>query len=217
MLPNILYFKHFNKKNANLVIVLSKLAELNTITLPFEISKILKNKSIVTNLNKKKYTETSIESHKLRIYFDVKIFLIERNDISAIRAGSKLYIKFGKISKKDISFIFSNYLLNKKDFICSNFIFGFLMRSYSFSKYKKEKIIFTPKSLNVFSNNNRKLKNLNKLLNLLKSINFCKDLVSEPANILNPVTYAEKCLPLKKLGLKIKILNLKQLENISMG
>ena len=42
MLPNILYFKHFNKKNANLVIVLSKLAELNTITLPFEFSKILK-------------------------------------------------------------------------------------------------------------------------------------------------------------------------------
>ena len=141
MLSNILYFKHFNKKNANLVIVLSKLAELNTIILPFEISKIIKNKSIVTNLNKKKYTETSIESHKLRIYFDVKIFLIERNDISAIRAGSELYIKYSNISKKDISFIFSNYLLNKKDFICSNFIFGFLMRSYSFSKYKKEKII----------------------------------------------------------------------------
>ena len=142
MLPNILYFKHFNKKNANLVIVLSKLAELNTITLPFEISKILKNKSIVTNLNKKKYTETSIESHKLRIYFDVKIFLIERNDISAIRAGSKLYIKFSNISKKDISFIFSNYLLIKKDFICSNFIFGFLIRSYAFSKYNYDSLYF---------------------------------------------------------------------------
>ncbi len=87
MLPNILYFKHFNKKNTNLIIVLSKLTELNTITLPFKISNILRNKSIVTNLNKKKYTETSIESHKLRLQFDVKIFLIERNDISAIRAG----------------------------------------------------------------------------------------------------------------------------------
>ncbi len=217
MLPNILYFKHFNKKNDNLVIVLSKLTELNTITLPFEISKILKNKSIITNLNKKKYAETSIESHQLRMYFDVKIFLIERNDISAIRAGSNLFMKFNHISKKDISFIFSNYLINKKDFICSNFIFGFLMRSYSFSKYKKEKLIFTSRTLSVFSNNNSKLKNLNKLLNLLKSINFCKDLVSEPANILNPVTYAEKCVPLRKLGLKMKILNLKQLEKISMG
>ena len=114
MLPNILYFKHFNKKNANLIIVLSKLTELNTISLPFEISKILKNKSIITNLNKKKYAETSIESHVLRIFFDVKIFLIERNDLSAIRAGSKLYTKFDNISKKDVSFIFSNYLFNKK-------------------------------------------------------------------------------------------------------
>ncbi len=217
MLPNILYFKHFNKKNANLVIVLSKLTELNTITLPFEISQILRNKSTVTNLNKKKYTETSISSHKLRIHFDVKILLIERNDISAIRTGSNLYNKFDNMSKKDVSFIFSNYLLNKKNFICSNFIFGFLLRSYSFLKYKKNKTIFNPKSLNVFSINNFKLKNLNKLLNLLKSINFCKDLVSEPANILNPVTYAEKCLPLKKFGLKVKILSLKQLEKISMG
>jgi leucyl aminopeptidase len=91
------------------------------------------------------------------------------------------------------------------------------LRSYSFLKYKKNKTIFNPKSLNVFSINNFKLKNLNKLLNLLKSINFCKDLVSEPANILNPVTYAEKCLPLKKFGLKVKILSLKQLEKISMG
>ena len=54
MLSNILYIKQFNKKNANLVIVLSKLTELNTITLPFKISNILRNKSIVTNLNKKK-------------------------------------------------------------------------------------------------------------------------------------------------------------------
>ena len=63
MLPNILYFKHFNKKNANLVIVLSKLAELNTITLPFETSKILKNKNIINKLSKKKYVETFKESH----------------------------------------------------------------------------------------------------------------------------------------------------------
>ena len=42
MIPNILYFKHFNKKNANLIIVLSKLTELNTISIPFEISKNLK-------------------------------------------------------------------------------------------------------------------------------------------------------------------------------
>ena len=160
MLPNILYFKHFNKKNANLVIVLSKLTELNTITLPFETSKILKNKNIVNNLNEKEYAETSIESHELQTYFDVKIFIIEKNDISAIAAGSKLYIKFDNKSKKDISFVFSDYLINRKDSLSSNFIFGFLMRSFSFLKYKNKKIIFIPKSLSIYSKNNRKLKNL---------------------------------------------------------
>ena len=34
--------------------------------------------------------------------------------------------------------------------------------------------------------------------NLLYSVNYCKDLVSEPSNILNPVSYAKKCIDLKK-------------------
>ena len=63
---------------------------------------------------------------------------------------------------------------------------------------KKPKI----KNINIFSFKNRKLKSINYYYNLSISINYCKDLVSEPANILNPVTYAEKCLTLKKIGLK---------------
>ena len=54
------------------------------------------------------------------------------------------------------------------------------------------------------------------MYNLLTSINFSKDLVSEPANILNPVTYAEKCLELKKIGLKVKVLDKNQIEKIGM-
>ena len=40
--------------------------------------------------------------------------------------------------------------------------------------------------------------------------------MSEPANILNPVSYAERCLELKKIGLKVKVLNLQQIEKIGM-
>ena len=105
----------------------------------------------------------------------------------------------------------------KYNFLCSNFVFGFLLRSYSFTKYKNKKTNFIPKTINIFSSKNKKLKKIKYLLNLLRSINFCKDLVSEPANILNPITYAENCLPLKKLGIKVKVLDLKQLEKIGMG
>ena len=44
---NIEYFSKFSKNNTNLIIVLSKLEELNTINIPFDTSKILKNKNFV--------------------------------------------------------------------------------------------------------------------------------------------------------------------------
>ena len=55
------------------------------------------------------------------------------------------------------------------------------------------------------------------LNNLLNSINYAKNLVSEPANVLNPVSYAERCLELKKIGLKVKVLNMQQIEKIGMN
>ena len=70
---------------------------------------------------------------------------------------------------------------------------------------------FAISAINVFSSTGSKLKNFNYINNLLLSINFAKDLVSEPANILNPLTYSEKCLKLRKIGLKVKILNKEQL------
>jgi len=53
--------------------------------------------------------------------------------------------------------------------------------------------------------------------NLLESINYTKDLISEPANILNPVSYADRCLKLRKIGLKVKVLNKEQINKIGMN
>ena len=43
--------------------------------------------------------------------------------------------KFNSKFDREITFIFSDFLLKKNDSICSNLIFGFLLRSYSFNKY----------------------------------------------------------------------------------
>ena len=213
---NIQYFKQFNKDHTYLIIVLSKLNQLNNINLPFEIKKISKNKTLINRLNTSKYIEISIESIELNIFIDVAIILADDKNRSAIFLGSDLFDKFDNISQKDVTIIFSKKLL-KNDLFCSNFIFGIFLKSYSFSKYKSNKSKFKINCINIFLDNNRKLKNIKKLNNLLQSINFCKDLVSEPANILNPVTYANECKSLKKLGLKIKILDLKQLEKMGMN
>ena len=44
-----------------------------------------------------------------------------------------------------------------------------------------------------------------KLDAILKGVNFTRDLVSEPGNILHPDEYAKRLLKLKKIGLKVKI------------
>ena len=70
------------------------------------------------------------------------------------------------------------------------------MRCYSFDKYKKRKNLNFSIILNLY-----KLplfKEIKYKLNLIESINFTKDLVSEPANKLNPVIFVINVLSLKK-------------------
>ena len=62
MSSNIQYFRQFNKDHTYLIIVLSKLNQLNNINLPFEIKKISKNKTLINRLNDSKCIEISIES-----------------------------------------------------------------------------------------------------------------------------------------------------------
>jgi leucyl aminopeptidase len=44
-----------------------------------------------------------------------------------------------------------------------------------------------------------------------------RDLVSEPANILHPESYAERCKAFSDIGLKVEVLGEKQMEKLGMG
>jgi leucyl aminopeptidase len=48
-------------------------------------------------------------------------------------------------------------------------------------------------------------------------VEFTRDLVTEPANILYPAEFADRIEPLKKLGLKIEIFDKKDLEKLGFG
>jgi leucyl aminopeptidase len=132
-----------------------------------------------------------------------------------LELGASLNNHFSNLGEKNVTFFFSKKLLNNYKDLVSNLIFGFLLKSYTFDKYITKKLY----SKNNFFLNLYCFKEFKKLKNkliLLKSINFCKDLISEPANILNPISYSEKCLELKKIGLKVKILDKIQLQKIGM-
>ena len=52
---------------------------------------------------------------------------------------------------------------------------------------------------------------------LADAIVFTRDLVSEPANVLYPQSFAERCKALKSVGLEVEVLGEKEMEKLGMG
>ena len=172
------------------------------------ISDLLKTNDLNKNLlvfelsSKKKIILISIKKN-------FKIFDIEN-------LGAEFYsrINFGKNSE---------YLINtdsisvKYESFIGHFLHGVKLKSYEFSKYKTKKqsrVI----SINVTGNKNKlSIQNQQKFKALEEGTFYARDLVSEPGNILHPDEYAKRINSLKKIGLKVKIYNEKELKKLGMN
>ena len=102
----------------------------------------------------------------------------------------------------------------------SEFIFGFDLKSYTFSKYKtlnkekiNKKIIYK-----IISVNKKNIEVNYKYYNSIKEgVFLTRDLVSEPPNVLNPKTYVKEIKKLSKYGLKIKAYGEKELKKLGLN
>jgi len=209
------FINNLTSKHNNIVIFVSKLSDLKSLNISIDLESHLNNKQFVNNLNSNKYIDFNLLNSKNNILKNIKICLVQLSSISLMNTGSSIFTKFNYDGNINITFAFSQNLLKNK-FFCSDIIFGFLVRSYKFNKYIsiKDKNL---KGINLCLLNFKNTKELKNINNLFESIVFCKNLVSEPANILNPINYAEKCKELRKIGLKVKILNTKNLKKIGMN
>ena len=52
---------------------------------------------------------------------------------------------------------------------------------------------------------------------VLAGVSFARDLVSEPANILTPVIFAERCRALAELGVEVEVLDETRMRELNMG
>jgi leucyl aminopeptidase len=52
---------------------------------------------------------------------------------------------------------------------------------------------------------------------LADGVEFARDLITEPGNVIFPESYAQRCKPLAKLGLKVEVLNEAKLRQLGMG
>jgi len=128
--------------------------------------------------------------------------------------------KFKNISKIDL---YPDSLNQDKDKLIkffSEFIFGFNLKSYTFSKYKtlnKEKI---NKKINfkIITSHKNKIESHYKYYDAIKEgVFLTRNLVSEPPNILNPRSYVQEIKKLSKFGLKIKIYDEKKMKKLGLN
>ena len=207
-------FNHQNTKNLALfcdenfnIINLSKLGFPNQNFISNLINNNKKNKKniILTNLNDKQ-----------------NLILIKlkknQNSLDNEKTGAN-FLDFVKVNQiYDITFLDNNFL-NKKfnQILIDEFFHGIELKSYEFKKYKskKDKQIL---KISIFSVEKKfKLYKLKRFQSLISGINFTKELVSEPGNILHPDEYAKRLSALKKDGLRVTILDKKKLKQLGMN
>ncbi len=166
--------------------------------------------------NSKKIDDNKISA--LNLDFDKKLIIIltaKKNDFfQSEKLGAKFYDYIKTNNINDVLIIGSNFksVSNKIEF--ESFLHGAELKSYEFNLYKsknKNKII-NLNVLNIKNSNNQKEKK--KLNALLRGVNFTKDLVSEPGNILHPDEYAKRLVKLKKFGLKVTVYDKKKLKKL---
>ena len=209
------YNTNLTPNNKDIVIFVSSLSQLKNIDYVPNINLYLKDNEFVNQLELNNYF--LIRNIKIKDNFlsNIMIILIKSDVLNPISLGSVIYQKFSYLKKTNnanLTFFLYKDIVSKFKKYYSDIIFGFTLKDYDFKKYTKHKNSNIVLNLYKLS----KFKELSYNLNLLESINFTKNLVSEPANILNPITYADKCKKLKKIGLNVKILDLKQLTKIGM-
>ncbi|MBY7649227.1 MAG: leucyl aminopeptidase [Candidatus Liberibacter europaeus] len=113
------------------------------------------------------------------------------------------------------------YSITDKDI--KDFAIGFMLKVYSFDKYKTNKkcnfSVAPADSISVTiitkmaDKANEALKDIKAIVN---GVNLTRDIVNEPANVLGTSEFCEKAKQLKNLGIEVDILNKEDMDKLGM-
>ncbi len=105
--------------------------------------------------------------------------------------------------------------------VAANMAYGALLRSYRFDKYRTTKKADEKpslKSLNVMARDAAGARRLYApLAKIADGVFMTRDLVSEPANVIYPVSFAARARTLGRLGVKVQVLDAAQMKKLGMG
>ena len=184
----------------------SEIKNINKLINSSQSNLIKKNQK---NNNKKK----EIFSFDISYNQKIIIYSLKNNKRSYEKNGAK----FNEFLKKDNLnkvYIFGDTINNSNIIKCLvEFIHGMKLKSYNFDKYltkKKSEIL----NISIITKNKIDLKLIKDFSAIEKGVNYTKDLVSEPGNVLHPDEYAKRLTQLKKIGLRINVYNTNKLKKM---
>tara|TARA_B100000902_G_scaffold58126_1_gene65144 strand:- start:886 stop:2346 length:1461 start_codon:yes stop_codon:yes gene_type:complete len=133
--------------------------------------------------------------------------------------GAEFYKKIKSQSINEICILENNIkqFSKKNKYFLNEFLHGFFLKSYQFTKYKTKT---DTKNINIYlpiSFKQQLNKKDSRYFSLLEGVNLTKDLVSEPGNVLHPDEYVKRISQLKKLGLKVTVYDQTKLKKLGMN
>ena len=169
----------------------------------YENDKLLKEESeLIDEKEAKKYASLNLIVSKQKFLI---VGLGKKTDLTnekIRRIGANVYQKLKK--KAENAYFIINKIFDDKKIIV--FFEGVNLSAYKFDKYKTKK---EKSKLKVFSTDIKDLKKFNlqlsKIDNLVKGVFMIRDLVNEPANILNPTSFEAFAKKVVKSTAKLKM------------
>ena len=202
-------FVKLNKLSGAIIFFANEKFEIKNINNFLSTSqKDLFNKNQKKN-SKKKNIFTFDLNHNQKII----VFSVKKKNNSFEKNGAQIYEFLKKESLFNIH-IFAETIesVNKSNSL-HELVHGMRLKSYSFDKYKSKKNSITL-NVNLINQKLADKKLVNRFNAIESGVNFTKDLVSEPGNILHPDEYAKRINNLRKLGLKVTVYNTNKLKKM---
>ena len=202
-------FVKLNKLSGAIIFFANEKFEIKNINNFLSTSqKDLFNKNQKKN-SKKKNIFTFDLNHNQKII----VFSVKKKNNSFEKNGAQIY-EFLKNENLFNVHIFAETIesVNKSNSL-HELVHGMRLKSYSFDKYKSKKNSITL-NVNLINKKIADKKLVNRFNAIESGVNFTKDLVSEPGNILHPDEYAKRINNLRKLGLKVTVYNTNKLKKM---
>lgn len=162
--------------------------------------------------------------HHILIKFIVVVGLgkfEEFNDLSAVKFGGKI-ISALKCAKFTTASVVLDSRMNVEG-VHANIAYGVYLRDYSFDKYKsaeklKDKVAIS--DIEIVTDNSIKAEDIfiRELKPVAESVNFSRNLISEPPNVIYPESFANQAKKdLEKLGIEVEILDETKMQKLGMN